>query len=250
MSKLLINEPPLMVLPRLAEAIGLNEAIALQQIHFHEGRIGEKRDERMWIRRSLDEWQKDFPFWSRRTIMRIFANLVSRGLIDTTDTLNWGQGDHTNWYSINRGELDKLELVEAPEIQKHSAKVSPSHDSAKMSPSIKGSYQREESRPHEEDNDNSFRVILSAYERWIGPLTPMLVDQMREAAALYSPDWITEALELTQQRFIQNPRVKPSLAYALGIVRRWGEDGYDGAQGGVTLTEIDKANLAALGIDL
>ena len=34
MSKLLINEQPLQVLPSLAEAIGLNQAIALQQVHY------------------------------------------------------------------------------------------------------------------------------------------------------------------------------------------------------------------------
>lgn len=34
MSKLLISESPLLVLPSLAETIGLNEAIVLQQIHF------------------------------------------------------------------------------------------------------------------------------------------------------------------------------------------------------------------------
>lgn len=50
MSKLLIEEPPLQVLPSLAVTIGLNEAIIIQQIHYwlrdsrngieHEGRRG------------------------------------------------------------------------------------------------------------------------------------------------------------------------------------------------------------------
>ena len=34
MSRLLIDEPPLQVLPSLAREIGLNEAIMLQQIHY------------------------------------------------------------------------------------------------------------------------------------------------------------------------------------------------------------------------
>ncbi len=34
MSKLLINEPPLMVIPTLAKALGINSAIILQQIHY------------------------------------------------------------------------------------------------------------------------------------------------------------------------------------------------------------------------
>ena len=34
MSNLLTQEPPLQVLPSLAVAIGLNEAIVLQQVHY------------------------------------------------------------------------------------------------------------------------------------------------------------------------------------------------------------------------
>ena len=34
MNKLLLNEPPLMILPTLASNIGLNEAIFLQQLHY------------------------------------------------------------------------------------------------------------------------------------------------------------------------------------------------------------------------
>ena len=34
MSKMIIDDRPLMVLPKLATAIGLNEAIVLQQIHY------------------------------------------------------------------------------------------------------------------------------------------------------------------------------------------------------------------------
>ena len=48
MSKLLINERPIMILPTLAVKIGLNESIMLQQVHYwlltssHEkkGKIG------------------------------------------------------------------------------------------------------------------------------------------------------------------------------------------------------------------
>ncbi|HDE3362621.1 TPA: DnaD domain protein, partial [Staphylococcus aureus] len=34
MNKLLIDDYPIQVLPKLAELIGLNEAIVLQQIHY------------------------------------------------------------------------------------------------------------------------------------------------------------------------------------------------------------------------
>ncbi len=71
--------------------------------------------------------------------------------------------------------------------------------------------------------------IKAAYERWIGPLTPLLLVQLREAAARTPHPWLIEALELTQRRYVEGVCRKPSLDYALGIIRRWDEDGYDGA---------------------
>jgi hypothetical protein len=47
MSRLLINESPIMIIPSLAAKIGLNEAVVLQQIHYwlgiskHKKRRGE-----------------------------------------------------------------------------------------------------------------------------------------------------------------------------------------------------------------
>src|SRR4051794_41087150 len=67
--KLLINEPPLQVLPTLAKLIGLNAAIALQQVHYRLSGWGELDDAgRPWINCTVAEWQaKDFTFWSERT---------------------------------------------------------------------------------------------------------------------------------------------------------------------------------------
>ena len=81
---LLISEPPLQVLPSLAEKIGLNEAIVLQQLHYwiqntkSKGKIinGEK-----WIYNSYSDWKENFPFWSERTIQRIFINLEKIGVV-------------------------------------------------------------------------------------------------------------------------------------------------------------------------
>ena len=78
-SSLLINEPPLQLLPSLALAIGVDEAIVLQQIYYWinnpktSGRIvdGEK-----WIHNTYEQWQEDnFPFWSVAKIRRIFMSL-------------------------------------------------------------------------------------------------------------------------------------------------------------------------------
>src|SRR5699024_5856084 len=82
MSNLLINEPPLQVLPSLAKAIGLNEAIMLQQVHYwlHHAKV--KHDGRMWIYKTLDQWhEQDFSFWSLDTIKRTISNLRKMKLL-------------------------------------------------------------------------------------------------------------------------------------------------------------------------
>lgn len=81
---LLIDEYPLMVLPSLATSIGLNEAIALQQLHYwvNNPKGGVWMDGERWVYNTYEFWQKDnFPFWSVRTVQRVFLNLETMGLV-------------------------------------------------------------------------------------------------------------------------------------------------------------------------
>lgn len=108
-SQLLINEPPLQVLPSLAKVIGLNEAIALQQIHYWM--IQKKafhRDGRTWVFNTYQQWHEDnFPFWSPRAIQRIMLNLEEMGLV-IVEQFNLQTGDATKFYSINYDKLSEI----------------------------------------------------------------------------------------------------------------------------------------------
>jgi hypothetical protein len=76
---LLFDEEPRTFSARLAEAIGLNEALLLQQVHYR----GKLSPPERWVRRPLSEWlNEDFPFLSERTIKRAFASLVSQKLLE------------------------------------------------------------------------------------------------------------------------------------------------------------------------
>ena len=110
MTKLLINEHPLMVLPTLAEKIGLNEAIILQQIHYWlDPRINKNfRKGVYWVYNTYQEWERQFPFWSIRTIRRIITSLENQGLI-ISNQLEQNCGSNTKWYTINYQALSKLE---------------------------------------------------------------------------------------------------------------------------------------------
>ena len=113
MSKLLINEQPLVVLPSLAEKIGLNEAIMLQQIHFWLTRNPHEKDGRQWIYNTYAEWATQFPFWSESTIKRTIRSLEKKGLI-ITGNYNKVKIDKTKWYTI---DYEKLERMTSPSGQ-------------------------------------------------------------------------------------------------------------------------------------
>ena len=81
MSKLLINESPLVILPSLALLIGLNEAIFLQQLHYWLERSKYEKYGQKWIYKSLENWRKEFLFWSERTIQRVISALKKQEII-------------------------------------------------------------------------------------------------------------------------------------------------------------------------
>ncbi len=63
--------------------------------------------------------------------------------------------------------------------------------------------------------------IFTLYEQNIGPLTPMIGDQLREAEQDYAVEWIAEAIQIAVERNHRNWR------YVMGILRRWQAEGKD-----------------------
>src|SRR5688572_16276771 len=107
-SKLLISEPPLLVLPSLAVLVGLNEALFLQQLHYWLLQSGKERDGQKWIYNTYEDWQKQLPFWSVRTIRRIVGELEGQGLIRSTTAYNNRKVDQTKWYCLEYRVLNSL----------------------------------------------------------------------------------------------------------------------------------------------
>lgn len=99
MSRLLIDEPPLQVLPSLAREIGLNEAIMLQQMHYWLIKSSHEFEGVKWFYKTLEDWQTEFPFWSAMTIRRTLTNLEKQKVIRIGD-FNKKKFDKTKWYTI------------------------------------------------------------------------------------------------------------------------------------------------------
>lgn len=121
MNKLLIDDYPIQVLPKLATEIGLNEAIILQQIHYWLNKSDYYYDGKKWIYNSYKEWQKQFPFWSNATIRRTISSLEKQNLL-FTGNFNKTGFDKTKWYSINYEALEGLSKRVAQNEQRSCSK--------------------------------------------------------------------------------------------------------------------------------
>lgn len=105
--KKLIDEPPLLVLPTLAKALGLNDAIILQQLHYWLEKSSHKIDGRKWVYNTYKQWHNQFPFFSERTIQRVFLSLEKRNVV-ICRKMNKMKADNTKWYTINYEVLSSL----------------------------------------------------------------------------------------------------------------------------------------------
>ena len=100
MTKLLIPEPPLQITPSLAMAIGLNEAIIVQQLHYWSLKAKDG-----WVYNTYEQWHEQFPFWSVITIKRTFLKLEQDGIVVSR------QGNSTNRKKYYRIDYEKLDNV-------------------------------------------------------------------------------------------------------------------------------------------
>lgn len=108
----LFDSQPLVVNKDLAAAIGLNEALVLQQIHYwlEINRQADKNsyDGCYWTYNTIAEWQEQFPFFSYDTVKRTLRKLRDAGLL-LTGNYNRKKMDRTIWYTIDYSRLDELE---------------------------------------------------------------------------------------------------------------------------------------------
>ena len=113
---LLMPSRPILINPDLAYSIGLNEAIALQQVNYwlKETTSGLERDGVRWIYNTNEQWLEQFPFWSESTLKRTFTRLKNLGVLKV-EQLNKSQRDMTNYYTINYESelLDEVKVTKS-----------------------------------------------------------------------------------------------------------------------------------------
>ena len=112
MSMYLFDEQPIVANKALARALGLNEALVLQQINYWieiNKKSGKNyHDEKYWTYNSIRAWQeKDFDYMSVDTVKRTFAKLEKAGYL-LVGNYNKDPRDKTKWYTINDEKLEEL----------------------------------------------------------------------------------------------------------------------------------------------
>jgi len=255
MSKLLLNEKPLIVLPTLATKIGLNEAIILQQIHYWLMQKRNLRDGYYWTYNSYEDWNQQFPFWSKSTIKRALSSLEKQNLI-IKGNYNKMKRDRTNWYRINYQELEKYndenaleglyyasERAETPIGSKwtnasgqndltigskwtNASGQNEPMDEVKMTRPLPETTLRLTTENNNEDYDkeevlsSSFAEIVNLYEELIpGSLNSFVAQKLNQDFDEYGLDLMQKAFEIAA---LNNKR---NYNYISGILRNWKNKG-------------------------
>lgn len=125
MSKLLLDEHPIMVMPQLAVKVGLNESMFLQQVHYwneiNKRSNNNYKDGYYWTFNSIEGWSEQFPFLGKRTIQRAISNLEKMKVL-VTGNYNKLKIDRTKWYRI---DYEVLEILDTSPFSQIDAKNMP-----------------------------------------------------------------------------------------------------------------------------
>ncbi|HGZ8874179.1 TPA: DnaD domain protein [Staphylococcus aureus] len=215
MNKLLIDDYPIQVLPKLAELIGLNEAIVLQQIHYWLNNSKHKYDGKTWIFNSYPEWQKQFPFWSLITIKRTIYSLEKQNLL-LIGNYNKAKFDKTKWYSIN---YQTIEGMIRPSYQNDTTSVSKRDDGVYQNDTTNTIDYTETNKHRETDGvSKSFKYISINLEIIQNPLK---AEQLEHEIKSFKQDQF-EIVKVATDYCKENNK---SLNYLLTVLKNWNKEG-------------------------
>lgn len=180
-TSLLISEPPLQVLPTLAKAIGLNEAIVTQQLHYllRDKRNGRVFDGHQWIFNTYEQWQERFfPFWSIPTIQRIFSHLEKAGVFVACQPE--GRLSRRKYYRLSGAAVSNLTVERAQKAFASKAPIFPSYQIDTFDdPNLISSYYIEDSTKNTKKKEKGYSVE----KRWVNPKYdyPLTLESMHQA---------------------------------------------------------------------
>jgi len=230
MSKLLINESPLQVQPSLAMAIGLNEAIFLQQLHYWLGASKNFKDGKKWIYNTYDEWILQLKYMSLSTLKRTVKSLKSQNLIIVSN-FDSKRSNQVNYYSIN---YDVLSIIE-----QNISQAIDSIDSVKMNQSIGSNWTNALGQNEPMDSvkmnqsslgQNDTLLYTREYQETTQEITHKKAKtkfSLDEASLIELPDGVSRELWVgyIEMRFSMNKKpTQKAVELAIKDLEKWGAD--------------------------
>lgn len=215
MNKLLIDDYPIQVLPKLAERIGLNEAIILQQMHYWLNQSKHSHEGKKWIYNSYKSWEEQFPFWSNVTVRRTISSLEKQGLL-YTGNFNKAGFDKTKWYSIDYSTLEGMSKRVAQNEQTNESKRA------------NGDAQNEQTNTIDYTETSTDSIDSSKIYEYITkelhPVSNMLqVENLDYEINLIKND----AYEITKIAVDYCKEKNKGIPYLISILKNWNKEGID-----------------------
>jgi len=112
---ILFNRPPMILIPEMADMLGFNDAVILQQLHYWLQIKKKKKDAasfidgHYWVYNTIAEWKEQFIYLSECTIKRVFNRLKKKGIV-CVKQYNKHKYNNTNFYTINYKVLNECML--------------------------------------------------------------------------------------------------------------------------------------------
>lgn len=215
MSKLLIDDYPIQVLPKLAEQIGLNEAIILQQMHYWLNTSKHTHDGKKWIYNSYKSWEAQFPFWSNVTIRRTISSLEKQELLHTGN-FNKAGFDKTKWYSINYSTLEGVSKRVAQNEQKI------------CSNRANGDAQNEQTNTIDYTETSTDSIDTSKIFEYISKELHPVTNMLQVENLDYEINLIKDnAYEITKVAVDYCKEKNKGIPYLISILKNWNKEGID-----------------------
>ncbi|RLY87915.1 DnaD domain protein [Staphylococcus hominis] len=214
MSSLLIDDYPILVLPKLATEIGLNEAIVLQQMHYWINKSNHIHDNKRWIYNSYKEWEQHFPFWSNATIRRTISSLEKQELV-LVGNYNKAGFDKTKWYSINYSTLEGMSKRVAQNEQTSCSKRA----------NAVAQNEQTNTRDYTENTSDSRHTQSNIYE-YITKELENIQNSMQFEKLSYEID-LAKDIEIVKIATDYTKKKQKGINYLVTVLKNWNNEGVD-----------------------
>jgi hypothetical protein len=193
----LMDETPINFYAGLAEVIGVNEAIVLQQIWFYINVNRENESDRhyhdgkWWVYNSYEQWAKKFFRWlTPRGVQNVILHLEKLKILESTQGVS-DKYDRRKWYTVNR---DVLETVvdnhyahSAENVSSHSAESAPSNVHNLHPLNVHKMHDEKTENTTERTTEKKETTLSASAESAVSPVNDWSIADEADDAAMFVP---------------------------------------------------------------